>query len=337
MLGTKKSLNPVMEELARLRDEFGKLKARLAELESAASPKPPVVNIADICSIRPGRPLAEPVGFVRELAQKETELEHFAGIDREVNLEGLMDRDRLPVPALEDREHYFPGQDLDYWLSGLRDYLRINQELTNVGRPLKAGDRLFDFGAASGRVLRHFVAQQPELDLACADVNENHMEWVSRHLSPDVFAFQCTNIPSLPIEDNAFDLVYAFSVFTHVDEWESTWLAELRRILKPGGYAYFSVQTEDTWKLLNSEHFLYGHLLHNQENLPDWEITPQLFENPMPSEKVVFKFANSAVYNTCTFQSKAYVREVWGRFFDVEKILYCGHDFQDVVLMRKPL
>ncbi|WOO39839.1 class I SAM-dependent methyltransferase [Rubellicoccus peritrichatus] len=336
MLGTKKSSNLATEELARLRDELGTLKARLESLEVAASRKPPAINIADVCSIRPPRPLAEPIGTVRELAQKETDIDHFSGIDHEVHLEAFMDRDLQQVPALEDREHYFPGQDLDYWLSGLRDYLRINQELENAGRPLNAGDRLFDFGAASGRVLRHFAAQQPDIDLACADVNENHVEWVSKHLASDAYAFQCTNIPSLPIEDNSFDLVYAFSVFTHMDELETTWLAELRRILRPGGYAYFSVQTEDTWKLLNPDHFLYGHLLYNQANLPDWEIKPELFENPMPSEKVVFRFENSSVYNTCTFQSKAYVKEVWGRFFDIEKILYCGHDFQDVVLMRKP-
>lgn len=337
MLGSKKSSKFAVEELTQLRGELDALKSRLEGLEAASSKKPSIVNIADICSIRPERPLSEPLGTVKELEQKETDIDHFVGIDKEVDLGVFMEQDRFRVPALEDREHYFPAQDLDYWLSGLRDYLRINQELTNSGRPLKAGDRLFDFGAASGRVLRHFAAQQPHVDLACADVNENHVEWVSKHLSPDIYAFQCTNIPALPIEDNSFDLVYAFSVFTHVDEWETTWLAELRRILKPGGCAYFSVQTEDTWKLLNPEHFLYRHLLYNQSNLPDWEISPALFENPMPSEKVVFRFANSPVYNTCTFQSKAYVHEVWGRFFDIEKIIYCGHDFQDVVLMRKPL
>jgi len=121
-----------------------------------------------------------------------------------------------------------------------------------------------------------------------------------------------------------------------MDEWETTWLAELRRILKPGGYAYFSVQTEDTWALLNPDHFLYQHLRHNQDKMPEWTITPELFSAPMPSEKVVFRFNDTTVYNTCTFQSKAYVQEVWSRFFTIKRILRCGHDFQDVVLMQKP-
>lgn len=332
MLGKKKTSRDERNELEALRAEVSTLREQVAALQRTSG----TGNIAEMCSIRPGRPLAPPLGQVTELPQKTSQIEHFQGIREAIDVAACQKRDTLPVPALEDREYYFPKQDLDYWMSGLRDYYRIRQELADEGAPLADGQRIFDFGAASGRVLRHFMAQHGALRLASADVNENHVAWIAKHLGPAVDVFQCTNIPTLPIEDNAYDVVYAFSVFTHMDEWETTWLAELRRILKPGGYAYFSVQTEDTWALLNPDHFLYQHLRHNQGKMPEWTITPELFSTPMPSEKVVFRFNDTTVYNTCTFQSKAYVQEVWSRFFTIKRILHCGHDFQDVVLMQKP-
>jgi SAM-dependent methyltransferase len=49
--------------------------------------------------------------------------------------------------------------------------------------------------------------------------------------------------PPLPFaEDNSFDLVYAFSVFTHIPaEHQEAWLLEMKRILKPGGFLVCTV------------------------------------------------------------------------------------------------
>jgi SAM-dependent methyltransferase len=42
--------------------------------------------------------------------------------------------------------------------------------------------------------------------------------------------------PPTQIPDNAFDVIYAYSVFSHLSEAAHlAWLAEFRRILKPGG------------------------------------------------------------------------------------------------------
>ena len=59
--------------------------------------------------------------------------------------------------------------------------------------------------------------------------------------------FQGMYFPFLPIEDRTFDLISAMSVFTHIDETETSWLLELWRILKPGGIAVVTIHNEDTW------------------------------------------------------------------------------------------
>src|SRR5437763_7108256 len=59
--------------------------------------------------------------------------------------------------------------------------------------------------------------------------------------------------PSLPLPGRYFDVITAFSVFTHIDEdLESAWLLELRRILTPGGLLYVTIQDEAFWEAMPS-------------------------------------------------------------------------------------
>src|SRR5262249_14848680 len=49
----------------------------------------------------------------------------------------------------------------------------------------------------------------------------------------------------LRYRDASFDLVYAFSVFTHLPEsLQLAWMGELRRVLRPGGYLLISLHGE---------------------------------------------------------------------------------------------
>ncbi len=91
--------------------------------------------------------------------------------------------DRSPIPAPADREGYFGDRHLAYWLSGLGDALLVEQIAERRGRPLATGQRLLDFGCASGRVLRHFVNRHPQMDLVGVEINPRGVEWARRHLA----------------------------------------------------------------------------------------------------------------------------------------------------------
>jgi SAM-dependent methyltransferase len=144
-------------------------------------------------------------------------------------IQALLERDPYPLPTTLDREGYHGDRHLDYWLSGLEDFVRVRATLDRHGRALAAPFAVLDFGCASGRVLRHFLCQVRGLDLWGADLNERHVEWLLRHLPRALKPFQCTTLPHLPLQDESLDLVTAFSVFTHIDEYEIAWLLELRR------------------------------------------------------------------------------------------------------------
>lgn len=244
-------------------------------------------------------------------------------------------RDAAPIPVTSDREYYHGDRHYDWWLSGLKDYLAIKQALARHGRALSPGDRALELGAASGRVTRHLLAQEPELEVWATDINFRHVAWMQTFLDRRLNAFQHTVLPHLPTEDNAFDLICAFSVFTHIDEFETAWLLELRRILRTGGIAYLSIHSDYLWSRVPSIPRFLDALLAMREFVTDYDIRPELFDRPMPHAKVVFRNVQSRIYNTNVFHSLDYVREVWGRFFTVIDFLPAGHGYQDVVLLQK--
>lgn len=244
-------------------------------------------------------------------------------------------RDPWPIPATGDREGYFGPRHYHYWLSGLKDYLLIRKALGSLGIRLEAGDSVLDLGCASGRVIRHLACQEDGLELWGADINGRHIEWVRNFLPPSLRIFQSTVLPQLPLEDNSLSLVYAFSVFTHIDEYEAAWLAEIRRVLKKGAIAYITIHSDNTWADMESAQPLLQTLLDAKEYIAGYEVSPELFDAPMPKDKTVFKWATANVYNTDVFHSIARIRDIWGRVFDVVDIIRAGHNYQDVVILRK--
>ena len=70
------------------------------------------------------------------------------------------------------------------------------------------------------------------------------VEWCRRNLAfAEVAVTELS--PPLPYADESFDLMYAFSVFTHLtEELQRTWMAECRRVLRPGGYLLMSTLGE---------------------------------------------------------------------------------------------
>jgi hypothetical protein len=125
-------------------------------------------------------------------------------------------------------------------------------------------------------------------------------------------------------------LVYALSVFTHIDEFEIAWLCELRRVLQPGGIAYITVHTDRTWRTLNPHHQLY----HNLINRKDVDISPDSFAKPMPSDRIVFKRPPRGANDSILFHSTEYIFDTWGRFLDVADVRK-GPDYPDIVVMKK--
>jgi SAM-dependent methyltransferase len=268
--------------------------------------------------------------------------QHWAGAEPAAQLQSdLTDKeiseylanDPYPLPRTDDREGYHEDRHFLWWLSGLTDFFLVSRELQILGKPLTGQDRVFELGCASGRVLRHFACQT-SCEVWGADINLRHVEWMRLFLPEHIKIMHTTVLPQLPLESNYFDVVMAFSVFTHIDDFEFGWLAEIRRILRPGGIAYLTAHTDDTWNKQKHD-WIKRTLMSLRDHIPDYKIDEAFFSGRLPYSKTVFWWSLARTYNASVFVSREHIYREWGRFFDVLRIVPRGHVYQDVVILKK--
>ena len=149
--------------------------------------------------------------------------------------------DGLPIPPAALRVGNVNNADLEFFFHhGETTANALAAAAARNGLALDDVGRLLDFGCGCGRILRHWGAY-PGIEACGTDLNPDMVAWVEANLP---FARARVNglEPPLPHEDEAFDLVYSISVFTHLPETiGAAWMAELRRVLRPGGLALITV------------------------------------------------------------------------------------------------
>jgi SAM-dependent methyltransferase len=105
---------------------------------------------------------------------------------------------------------------------------------------LKENDTVLDIGCGSGR-LANALKDMSGLTLIGIDVVDDLLDYAKELCQRDDWSFIKSTDFKIPMEDNSVDMVTCFSVFTHLLHEETyAYLAEVRRVLKPGGKIVFS-------------------------------------------------------------------------------------------------
>jgi SAM-dependent methyltransferase len=153
---------------------------------------------------------------------------------------GKEDTGGLPVPPAALRHLVSGTDDVEWFLrGGALGAGTVIETLRGNGIDVDA-PAVLDFGCGCGRVLRHLMGR-PGWRLHGADRNLLAIAWCRKNLPFAAFDVAAA-APPLPYSDGAFDLVYAFSVFTHLTfEMQAAWIAEARRVLKDGGHLLLSL------------------------------------------------------------------------------------------------
>lgn len=157
------------------------------------------------------------------------------------------------------------------------------------------GKRVLDFGCGAGRTLRQFFAEAERAEFCGCDIDGASIAWLEAHLSPPFRVFQNRATPPLPESSGSFDLIYALSVFTHLAESSPAWLLELHRLLKPEGLLIATFLNEGLWAE-------YG--------VGEWD-------EDRIGMNVIMRWNPWDTGGPVVFHSEWWIREHWGRAFDV--------------------
>jgi SAM-dependent methyltransferase len=125
----------------------------------------------------------------------------------------------------------------DTLTEGFKIYALFRDLAAAHGRPVDACDAILDFGCGWGRVLRFFLRDVPGDKLWGVDMWSDQIHWAGQ-TNPWSQFMVVDKSPPTELAADSFDVVVAFSVFSHISESvHEQWLSEFRRILKPGGLA----------------------------------------------------------------------------------------------------
>ena len=205
-----------------------------------------------------------------------------------------------------------------YW-TGRESVRELERILRVAGRALGSFESILDFGCGCGRMLLWMEELGRKRALHGTDIDADAIAWCRENVAyVDVTVNDAD--PPLPCPDDAFDLVFSHSVFTHVDEQrQDAWLSELQRVTSPGGFLVLSTHGEvalgdDVWRIrgrLEDEGIVFIDDVFGPEYpLPDW-------------------------YQR-TFHAPWYVFEHWGRWFEIRAYVPGGAlEFQDHILLQR--
>ena len=196
---------------------------------------------------------------------------------------------------------------------------QIDTFLSEYGVELPPRGKVYDFGCGPGRVVAALRARHGGVAFFGSDIDQEAINWCAANMRETGAFFVNGSLPPLDVPDGQFDFIYSISTFTHFPEdMQHVWLAELRRVLKPGGYLLTTKINPFAYDLpenvradATASGFAYWGEASKVDGLPDF-----------------YRLA----YHTAD-----YVRRVWGAYFEV---IHVGrHDLnytQDAVLLRKP-
>jgi SAM-dependent methyltransferase len=148
----------------------------------------------------------------------------------------------FPDPAVSTltTEPVGPEMVTDGWMI----YQRLKGAAATHGMELTPRSQVLDFGCGWGRVTRYFLRDVPLHNLHGVDVVPELVETCRQTISAAQFQ-RIEQLGTLPHDDGRFDLCVANSVFSHLEEaLHLRWIAELRRVTRPGGIVVVTLINE---------------------------------------------------------------------------------------------
>jgi SAM-dependent methyltransferase len=210
--------------------------------------------------------------------------------------------------------------DANFFMNGNSFINDMEKALARVGKSFQSFEKILDFGVGCGRVLIPLSFRIEPQKLFGTDIDPEAIDWF-QGAYPHFGGLNCNpHSPPMQFENEAFDLIFSISVFTHLPEdMQFDWLQELQRITKPGAYLLLSFHgdhsTSLTPKSVQSATIQTGFHYVSSENVMT-DGLPVFYQN--------------------TFHTVEYIKNNWGKYFEVIETLPRGiGNNQDLAVLRK--
>jgi len=215
--------------------------------------------------------------------------------------------------------------DQEYLASGQRDVQDMLDILARAGVPLDSVGNILEFGCGDGRMIRWLEHLAGTREVWGTDIDAARIFWCKQHLGRPFHFITTTTVPHLPFEDRHFGFVFAGSVFTHIDDLADAWIAELRRILRPGGTLFMTVHLESDIPLLRGK-YQDSELARGLRDHPEY----QQFSK---SDFDMFTIGRSA--HSSVFYDREYLRASLEPLFRVLSITEGVRMYQNALLLER--
>ena len=248
-------------------------------------------------------------------------------------------RNILPTLPDEETQIAFIGSAGDAALGeAFNTYVLIKNLAAKHGRPIGRTSTILDFGCGWGRTLRFFMKDVPTAQLTGIDVMPRAIE-LSKANNPWCNFELTTALPPTRFADESFDLIYLYSVFSHLsEEAHLLWLAEFQRIMKPGGILIATTWPRDYIERCERARSGDTRSTHPRSLLAFTD-TPEALRRYAAGE-----FCHSPVGGgdalpgsfygeTCI--PVEYVKNNWTRFFEFREFIASERGDQSVIVVRK--
>lgn len=219
-------------------------------------------------------------------------------------------------------------------------YKQVKTFAKRLRVPLDQHTRALDFGCGWGRHYRFFLKDLSTRHFLGVDIDDSAIHLCRETIKAGQFE-RCDILPPLRFAKGSFDMIYSYSVFSHLsEEVHRKWISEFSRILRPGGMLIVSALSRAhvlVWeKYLNSSNQHYAEALEKS----GFE-AKRAFEKLDKGEYLYCPIGGGGVRDN-TFYGEAimgprYVEREWTHFLAfVDYVDDPSRGQQALIIMQKP-
>jgi ubiquinone/menaquinone biosynthesis C-methylase UbiE len=181
--------------------------------------------------------------------------------------------------------------------------------------------KILDFGCGStARLGRSFYRDVPRKNVYGIDAMKENIDICKKDISGGNFQLINTK-PPIPFEDNTFDYIVSYSVFSHLSQAHGLdWITELARVLKPNGMIcitsfglghYEVIMQSDPETLPPRRRTVHRNYFEKHGRVPEFLKKGELIY--IPSDGEVF----DAMEYGWSLLSRKYIERMWGDLLEV--------------------